>query len=425
MTISNLKSSFIVLGTLAVAGALAAPAGAVVPTEAQRVGIDEAQVRAHQIRPAHVVGVVTDKGREDMLNFVPPPPGPPAQPPQHHLDVAKFGPALHATLKDSVVGYAMQLRQHGTPVSTLIWNWAQTPSDHQEGWTLDRRQHVASVSKLMTAIGMTRTLDEHHISYDAKIVDYLPAYWAKGRNIDKITFRDLMTHTSGFDTGGSDSDFETMKSHVAQGVPGIGHYHYENMNYGLCRILMPIINGEVPKTFTFPTLPMFRDQLWDMVTVRDYDEYMQNHVFHPSGVQLATLDHPANAALAYTFPANGNGWDSGDLESMAGGAGWHMSVNELLDVMGTLRRKGTILPSGKAQEMIDDYFGIDVIQSTPAGKLYNKNGLWQDGSGHTEQALAYFLPEDMEMVVLVNSQVSHPAKFFRDVVTNVYLANIK
>jgi hypothetical protein len=38
----------------------------------------------------------------------------------------------------------------------------------------------------------------------------------------------------------------------------------------------------------------------------------------------------------------------------------------------------------------------------PAG-LYNKNGLWQSGAGQTEQSLAYFLPRDMELVVLANS----------------------
>jgi len=42
-----------------------------------------------------------------------------------------------------------------------------------------------------------------------------------------------------------------------------------------------------------------------------------------------------------------------------------------------------------------------------------------------EQSLAYFLPQDMELVVLTNSPVSSPGKFFRDVVTNIYVANIK
>src|SRR5262249_47751546 len=116
---------------------------------------------------------------------------------------------------------------------------------------------------------------------------------------------------------------------------------------------------------------------------------------------------------------------SGDLTSESGGAGWHMSVDDLLKVMGCFRRKGTIMSPAAAQAMLDDGFGIDLIESTDLGKLYNKNGLWQSGGGQTEQSLLYFLPHDMELVVLANSPIGNPGKFFRDVVTNIYLDNIK
>ncbi len=110
---------------------------------------------------------------------------------------------------------------------------------------------------------------------------------------------------------------------------------------------------------------------------------------------------------------------------MSGGAGWHMSVDDLLDIMGTFRRKGTIMSTTQAQTMLDNGFGIDVRTSTPLGMLYNKNGAWGDSGGHVEQSLTYFLPQDMELVVLTNSPVGSPGQFFRDVVTNTYVANIK
>jgi hypothetical protein len=113
---------------------------------------------------------------------------------------------------------------------------------------------------------------------------------------------------------------------------------------------------------------------------------------------------------------------------VSGGAGWHISIDQLLDVMGTFRRAGKIMSPAEAQTMLDDGFGIDLVGiSTPAGKLYNKNGLWHDGGSNsrTEQSLAYFLPENMELVVLANSPIGNPEKFFRDVVTQVYVDNIK
>ena len=57
--------------------------------------------------------------------------------------------------------------------------------------------HVASLSKIVTAIAMTRLLGEAGIPPSTPIIDYLPGYWVKGPNVDQITFADLLTHTCG------------------------------------------------------------------------------------------------------------------------------------------------------------------------------------------------------------------------------------
>lgn len=390
----------------------------------RNLNIDEAAAKAHVIRPPHVVGIISSKGREEgqpeiKISL------PLGQ--LYHLDVKGFAKALHAALKDSVAGYVMRLRQHGSTISTLQWNWAKTPADGGEGWTPDVRVHVASCSKLITGIAMTKLLNDKHISYDTPINYFLPGYWAKGPNIDKITFRHLMTHTSGFNTGKSDSDYEFMKAQVAAGVNDLGQYHYQNMNFGLCRILISVINSNLSACANFDVsfLPNFNDIFWDYITIQSYVKYVQDHVFAPAGVSGPTLDHPAPDALAYAFPLSGNGWNSGDLSAVSGGAGWHMSVDDLLDVMGAFRRKGTIMSTTQAQAQLDDGFGIDQRMGTPLGTLYNKNGRWTDAAGREEQCLAYLLPQDMEMVVVANSPIGSPAKFFRDYVTGIYLQSIK
>jgi CubicO group peptidase (beta-lactamase class C family) len=99
--------------------------------------------------------------------------------------------------------------------------------------TAHRLALVASCSKLVTAIAMTRTLAAHDLPASTKITGYLPTYWAKGPNIDKITFAELMTHKSGFRVTGSDMSFPTMKAQVADGVTiaNLGVYSYQNWNY--------------------------------------------------------------------------------------------------------------------------------------------------------------------------------------------------
>jgi CubicO group peptidase (beta-lactamase class C family) len=387
------------------------------------VTIEEEALRAHVLRPPHVRGVVSSRGPQEGT---PQPRVSIPKGPTHHFDVDAFGKALHAALKDSVVGYVMRLRQNGTTIYTLEWNWAKTPTDGGEGWTPDVRMHIASCSKLVTAIAMTKLLNDKKIAYDTPIAGYLPHYWTKGPNAAKVTFRQLMTHTSGFDYNikNSASDFEFMKAQVAAGTTHLGQYWYQNMNFGLCRILISTINGNISPGTVF-NLPFANDLIWDFVTIQAYAQYVRTHVFQPAGVSGPTLGHPSPDALAYTFPVAGHGWNSGDLASVSGGAGWHMSVDDLLDIMGALRRKGTIMTAKQAQTMLDAGFGIDVKMSTPLGTLYNKNGAWGDGGGHVEQSLAYFLPEKMELVVLTNSPVGSPGKFFRDVVTTLYLANIK
>ncbi len=438
------------------------------------VTVDPDAIARHQIRPANVVGVVSDDGlderepegpvrslvikadstlsssgaaaiRADIAKMspqkkpsaalsgqikraIPVKPGAAlgelAAPPKPKLNVNAFGEAFHAAIKDNVAGYALRIGKTGQTIYTLQWNWAQTQNDASLGWNPSRRMHIASVSKLMTAIAMADLLQAKNISYDAKIINYLPSYWSKGPNIDDITFRQLLTHRSGFSTGTSSSDYQFMKSRVASGFSGSmnGSYDYENMNFGLCRILIAVINGNINKNAIFP--PFINDQVWDVVTINAYTQYVNQNVFSPSGVNGPSLDKPGSPARAYPWPVAGNGWNSGNLQSMAGGAAWHMSINEVLAVMHTFRRTSNIMPMSKAQEALDANFGIDRITNTSAGKLYDKNGRWRDGNQRTEQSVAVFLPDGMDIVVFTNSPIGPNAASLRNLVRDLYIANI-
>ena len=289
--------------------------------------------------------------------------------------------------------------------------------------------HVASLSKQMTAIAMTRTLDGAGIPYDTKVIDYLPAYWSKGANVDEITFANLMTHTSGLDYGvsSSASDFEFIKAQIAAGTTHLGQYWYQNMNFGLCRILLATVNGNIPVDFSLPPLfglNSFNDIVWDFITLSAYQLYVAAEVFAPSGVHGPTLTHEPADALAYSFPVSVPGWNSGNLTTMAGGAGWHMTVDEVLAVMGTFRRSGTIMSTAQAQSMLDAGFGVDWTASTPMGTYYAKNGMWDDSAGQMEQAVLFYLPGEMELVLLVNSPVGPRGEFLYSLVATAFTSNI-
>ena len=376
----------------------------------QGVKVDEAAMRAHVMRPENVVGVISDRGREDapIIQHLPAQPGL-----TYELNIQGFIDALLSALTNLTAGYSLRLRLDGVATLAMVdWNWAKEPQDGSESWTPDVRMHVASLSKIVTAIAMTKLLNDKGMSYDTPIIDFLPGYWSKGPSVNLITFRQLMTHTSGlaFGNTSSQSDYEFMKEQVAGGTTHLGQYSYQNMNFGLCRILISTINGNIPVDWVVPGLGIqLIDQIWDSVTLSAYQAFVKANLFSPAGVTGATLYHEPADALAYNFPVSGNGWNSGNLTTMAGGAGWHMSVDEFLAVMSTFRRSGTIMSQADAQTLLDDGFGINWTVTTPLGTYYAKIGTWSDGSGHMEQSIAFYLPQEMELVLFVNSPVAFAA----------------
>ena len=282
------------------------------------VDVSEAQLRAHEMRPSNLDGVNSDRGRLDL----PEPSGPSVQASALSVEITEAIPALHlhyrlevdgfitalkSALQNEVAGYSLRLNERGRRIRAVDWNWAKEPQDTAEGWTTHIRMHVASLSKQITAIAITKLLDNQGIPSDAKIIDYLPAYWSKGPNVDQITFANLMTHTSGLDYGNnsSASDFQFMKAQIAAGTSHLGQYWYQNMNFGLCRILLATINGNIPVDFSLPPLfglNAFNDIVWDAITLAAYESFAATEVFTPSGVSGPTLISPAVGCAGLQLP---------------------------------------------------------------------------------------------------------------------------
>ena len=212
------------------------------------------EMRAHVMRPANILDITSYDGIDEPSLSIPEPPSPTTSRVKLQLKVEQFGDILRKALEDMVTGYGLQLRQNGSPIVTQLCHWSQTPADLSREWDIETQMHIASVSKMLTGIGVVKLLDEMGLSYDTKIIDYLPTYWQVGPNIDKITFRNLMNHTSGFKTGTSSSDFMLMRHVVERGVQTIGSIQYENMNFGLCRILMAVLTGAIDKNTVVPPI---------------------------------------------------------------------------------------------------------------------------------------------------------------------------
>lgn len=335
------------------------------------------------------------------------------------LDTVGFANDLHAALKQTR-GHALQVRRNGTPEMSYIWDWARTPQDGGKGWSLDRRMHIASVSKMITAMVIVDLLDEKGISVDAKIGPYIPGYWTVGANVADITFRDLLTHRSGF--VGNDGSFAGMKAVVAQPVQAtVEKPDYQNVNFSILRVLGAVAADAVQVPFTSPS---YQDEIWDILATDWFIDRANARIFAPAGVSNVSAVPDAHSAVGYASKTDTSGMVNEDLTSIIGGAGFRMSVNELLAVVDAFRRRGTIVSNGVARTAIQDLLGLDGFTETPAGKIYSKNGGWADGAGNNEQSVVFFMPANIEVAVHMNSPLPNGADLTSTVIA-AYLNNLK
>ena len=330
------------------------------------------------------------------------------------LDVGGFLTDLAGQLSTQTEGFAIEIsyphhgsgRRHESRVNGYAIDPVDTGS---KVWSKKVVQHVASVSKLVTAMAMTRRLHDLEISANTAIGTYLPPFWTQGPNIAAVTFAQLMTHTSGIRSGAT--DYASMAAVVNAGVSAanVGVYQYENMNFSLCRILLATLlmttlkRRHGRKTYRFVDLWPTTDAARDLLSIHSYHAYVRKRVLISR--ETDRFIHVAGDALAYAFPKPpDNGWDSGDLSTTVGAAGWHFSTTDVLRFMGDFRRAGTIVKPRLAQKMLDDSFGIDMVTDPGGGTIYGKNGYWYDGI-RVEQATVFFLPHQTEFVILVNSSL--------------------
>lgn len=338
----------------------------------------------------------------------------PAQKWLHKLDVGAFGVDLAARLNDQCVGYVIRLLEPtGGSGLSMQGGRARRAGDGDLYWTPDVRMHVASVSKWITAMAVARALNDTKTPVTTRIAAYLPQYWARGPSIDKVTFEDLLLHTSGFYSPTTDrADYGELKAQIARGSLGVDtsllrDAAYQNVNYGMLRVLLPVLIGVTSTALAAASgREEDHDALWDETTLRVYREYVEQNVFAPAHVIGASMKSAPNDALAYQWPGPMAGWDSGDLSAIAGTTGWHLSANELVRI-GAAFIGGDVLPSRLAWESLEAGWGLDRKPPTPAGAVFLKGGRWESGARQLAQTVAGILPGGLPFALLANSQVGN------------------
>ncbi len=113
---------------------------------------------------------------------------------------------------------------------------------------------IASISKLYTAVALTKMVKEKRLSFDKTLADYLPELRDRIENADKITLKMMVQHRSGIpnftdnpsywenEQENSQKPLDFVLDLPASFKPNEG-YEYSNTNYLLLRQIMDDVLG--------------------------------------------------------------------------------------------------------------------------------------------------------------------------------------
>jgi hypothetical protein len=335
--------------------------------------------------------------------------------PQGCISEAKLSANICGTLANRVVGYSCEVGG----MRPAFGGQARTDTDPPSTpMTPDLVTNIASVSKTMTTIAVLQLLAKDGLTIDTGISPYIYPEWTQGTNISQLTFKELLTHTSGFgQLSGcpNGNTYSALKTLVANGVQlaDIGKPQYGNCNFSLLRELMPALMGQ-PLT----GIPDGQQRANQSSTL--YINYMNTHVFQPVGVPVSACKPPKGTddILSYPFPAGTtSGTDWGDSSLKCGAGGWVLSGDEIFRVTNDLATGNVLLTNAEKHQMFTDCLGWDcAVRSDCPNPYVCKNGDLNNGNGTAVWTYAGILKCNVPVVVVVNSPLPSPYQTSGDII---------
>lgn len=197
---------------------------------------------------------------------------------------------------------------------------------------------IGSVSKIFTTTAVMQLVDQHRISLDAPVTQYLPEFRMADPRYRQITVRMLLNHSSGLmgsslengllfddpDPAATDTLLERLATQTLKADPG-AYSVYCNDGFTLAELVVEAVSGQ------------------------DFMDYVREHILAPAGLEhvYAPADAPdAELASIYT------GTDPRPLPQdclNAVGAGGMYATAEALAAFGGILTENTVL----SREMLD------------------------------------------------------------------------
>jgi D-alanyl-D-alanine carboxypeptidase len=338
------------------------------------------------------------------------------------FDAATFKKNLVTALGNRSIGYNFVISQNGRLADTCERGFARMSQDGAIKHSVYKEMNIASVSKWLTAVGAMSLLKERNISLDDSIYKWLPNSWPLGAGVRTVTFKQLLTHRTGFTTNTIRyaTDYNSLRTCIGSPLanPAKG-YNYSNVNFALFRILFGFLNNR-PAMWGMEAanLPNGDTAQFSSNLANIYIGLMQQHVFSPARVNNAICtptDSRSTQTLMYNETQPGTAGDNtGDWRLVCGGGGYYLSSFEIAAVAAYVFHTEDILSKAQQQDMLTNLYGLDANDSptTNRGKAYGKGGaLYNDLNGDSTannpdqglQTLMMKFPGEVELVFYINA----------------------
>lgn len=241
--------------------------------------------------------------------------------------------------------------------------------------TKDTPIHLASISKVLTAVAILKLVEQDKIKLDEFVSHILPEFPYKD-----ITVRDLLTHRSGlqnyayyktndqFWIEGKTKTNKDILKYISKGLSET--YNKPNHNFSYCNTNYALLALIIEK-----------------ITRDTYSNAMQNMVFKPFGMEhtfVFNIKDSAKVSKSYTF--RGDEWKMTDLDAIYGDKNIYSTPRDLLQLDKAMYSKNflneklrTLMKKGYSNEHegIKNYgLGIRMMEWNPNQKLLYHNGWW-------------------------------------------------
>ncbi|MBV9925233.1 MAG: serine hydrolase [Acidobacteria bacterium] len=334
------------------------------------------------------------------------------------LSIAEFSKRMQDALNGNTVGYALTVSYGGLLRDSAAAGLGRTASDPpQKEFKTSDRMNVASVNKTVTAVAVLKSLAANNLTVDEKIKTHLPGDWKPGANVGDLTFKDLLTHATGFREAngsmpnGNNTGYNDLKQFVERDLKPADRQKdfdcsqsadksqcYKNQDFALFRLIIPYLNGFKEAGVT------------DKGTALGaaYLDYLDKNIFAPMSIKnVGCAPDKKSPTLFYPFPAGTiNGTDFGDWTAGCGAGGIHLSADDLATFLAQLRHTNALLDETQRKQMNDDLLGWQNVQSVKHGTCRWHGGyLFVPTAGGVAQDNDFIMDCDngMQVTLLSNS----------------------